>query len=210
MISLSAESANETASDNPGPGRLLGKIYATLGRWLEGVLCSAARSMGRGPVPTATRIHKLSRNLDYQAPNVVTVKKLRKDCRTLVKYTRYCSYFACLCSYLIESSSRAESTRKQALDKITRLSFESKKCLTFLKSVGAAQVIKDQELYVWDYCDTSLRLSSRIALSCLSNDDAYTVARQYCGLVCGMGEDKTPLTTYMRYDHLGVSQDIVG
>ena len=65
MDSFPAESRNGTESDIPGPGRLLGKIYAKLGRKLETVLNLAARSTGRGPAPTANEIEQLARTLKY-------------------------------------------------------------------------------------------------------------------------------------------------
>ena len=102
MVSFPAESRNETESDIPGPGRLLGKLYAKLGRILETVLNLAARSTGRGPAPTANEIEQLARTLKYpdyhlccRTPSETKVavekleKKLEKDCRVLVKYTRY-------------------------------------------------------------------------------------------------------------------------
>ena len=65
--------------------------------------------------------------------------------------------------------------------------------------MGAAKTIKEQELYVWDYCDPSLRVSSRVALSCLSNDDVYSVVRLY-----GDSYDSIPgealLTNFLRYE----------
>ena len=88
MVSISTESRNVTESDIPGPGRLLGEVYAKLGRKLEIVLNFAARSAGRGPAPTANEIERLARTLRYKkschmynqfppCPKVV-VKKLEK------------------------------------------------------------------------------------------------------------------------------------
>ena len=101
MASISAESSNETASDIPGPGRLLGKVYAKLGQKLETVLNLAARSTGRGPAPTANEIEQLARTLkdpycylDCGAPSETKAavkkleRKLEKGCKVLVKYAR--------------------------------------------------------------------------------------------------------------------------
>ena len=103
MVSISAESSNETASDIPGPGRLLGKFYAKLGQKLETVLNLTARSTGRGPTPTANKIERLARTLrderwhldcDCRTPSETKAavkkleRKLEKGCKVLVKYAR--------------------------------------------------------------------------------------------------------------------------
>ena len=102
MVSISTESRNETASDIPGPGRLLGEVYGKLGRKLQTVLNFAARSTGRWPAPRANEIERLARTLEYKklchmyyqcppCPKVVVKKlekKLEKGCKALVKYTR--------------------------------------------------------------------------------------------------------------------------
>ena len=109
MISISAESRNETESDIPGPGRLLGKVYTKLGRKLETVLNLAVRSIGRGPAPTASEIERLAltlkypeRYLDSRAPSETRVvvkkleKKLEKGCRILVRYIWYVQCTFCI------------------------------------------------------------------------------------------------------------------
>ena len=101
MDSFPAESRNGTESDIPGPGRLLGKVYAKLGRKLETVLNLVVRSTGRGLAPTANEIQQLALTLEYpeyyldcRTPSETKVvvkkleKKLEKGCRALVKYTR--------------------------------------------------------------------------------------------------------------------------
>lgn len=89
MISMSAESRNETASDIPGAGRLLGTMYTMLGRKIECTMSSIASSMGKGPAPVAARIRELSSSLDSRVSGTDTAKKLEKSCKTLVNYTRY-------------------------------------------------------------------------------------------------------------------------
>lgn len=101
MISISAESRNETVSNIPGPGRLLGKVYAKLGRNFEAAMSLIARSMRRGPIPTASKIEQLMLTLKdpdhplFSGNKLVAVKKLEKEleqnCRLLVKHTRYVS-----------------------------------------------------------------------------------------------------------------------
>lgn len=66
-------------------------------------------------------------------------------------------------------------------------------------------MIQNQERYVWDYCDPSLRLSSRMALSCLSNDASYAVAQKY-----GKSEhdyDETLLMNFIQYELVICFQD---
>ena len=87
-FSFSAESRNVTEDDIPGPGRLMGKFYAVLGRKIETVLSLAARSRGKGPAPVAARIKELTWS---QAPDAA--KKREKECKTLVKYTRCISFY---------------------------------------------------------------------------------------------------------------------
>ena len=98
MISISAESRNETASDIPGSGRLLGRVYTALGRGFEAVLSLVAHSMGRGPIATGNKIVRLawaladpgySSNHRNPSETIAAAKTLDKSCRVLVKYTRY-------------------------------------------------------------------------------------------------------------------------
>lgn len=63
--------------------------------------------------------------------------------------------------------------------------------------MGAAKIIKDQELYVWDYCDPSLRISSKLALSCLSNEDVYSIVRSSLE---GMSNREGSLTSFLQYE----------
>ena len=60
-------------------------------------------------------------------------------------------------------------------------------------------MIRDQELYIWDYCDPSLRISSRAALSCLSIDDVYSVVCEY-GYNRELEYDSTRLINFMQYE----------
>ena len=66
--------------------------------------------------------------------------------------------------------------------------------------MGAAQIIRGQELYVWNYCDPSLRVSSRAALSCLSNDDVYSIVQKYTGDKDHLMPGEAPLMTFLRYE----------
>ena len=51
-------SANATASDLPGPGRILGKVYGKVGAWIEEFANGVATRTGRGPLAIAKKITK--------------------------------------------------------------------------------------------------------------------------------------------------------
>lgn len=63
----SIASSNETADNLPGPGRLLGNLYDSAGRRLEGGLGRVAVQMGHGPRPinNQTLIARLSPRSSY-------------------------------------------------------------------------------------------------------------------------------------------------
>ena len=82
----SFNSATETDSDAPGPGRLLGKAYGYLGRKLENRLSGVAMKLGRGPRATANRIRWLAQG---STPcDQIKQKKLEKTGKCLVRYIR--------------------------------------------------------------------------------------------------------------------------
>lgn len=39
----------------------------------------------------------------------------------------------------------------------------------FLKESNALKILKQQEPYIWDFCDTSVQISSRLALTCMQD-----------------------------------------
>lgn len=92
---ISITSTNITASDLPGPGRVLGNVLSNLGRRLEQALgCLAARN-GYGPQNVASRIQKLDyacwrwegdeRVFRYSNDDA---KRQRKDIKRLIGYAR--------------------------------------------------------------------------------------------------------------------------
>lgn len=76
---------------------------------------------------------------------------------------------------LTVTRSRAETTRKQALDNISGLSVYSPYLLELMKSLNTAAVLEREEPFIWDYCDASLQLSSRMALACAKGEEAYKI-----------------------------------
>lgn len=82
----SANSATETDSDVPGPGRLLGKAYGFLGRKAEDCISSAAAKLGLGPRATALKVRRLIREGSAIKPS--SQKKLKKAGVRLVKHIR--------------------------------------------------------------------------------------------------------------------------
>lgn len=55
-------SSMETASNNPGPGRLLGKIYMSLGRKVERLLSNMADRAGYGPAAVYRELMRIHGN----------------------------------------------------------------------------------------------------------------------------------------------------
>lgn len=86
----SFNSATETDSDVPGPGRLLGKAYGFLGKIAEDYLSVIALKLGRGSEAAAMKVRRL-----IQAEGTVKPgkeKELERAGRRLVKYVRYAAH----------------------------------------------------------------------------------------------------------------------
>lgn len=88
---ISYSSKNLTASDQPGPGRVLGKLYTHLGRHVERGLNSIAEHRGLGPLAASLRIG--SRNVQRERVGFSSeieekqsTKDSEKDCRKLIRY----------------------------------------------------------------------------------------------------------------------------
>lgn len=86
----SINSATETDSDIPGPGRLLGKVYDFLGRITDNCLSTIAVKFGLGPQATAMKIRRLVQGECTVKPG--KKKELKKAGRRLAKYIRYASH----------------------------------------------------------------------------------------------------------------------
>ena len=80
----SIASSNATADNLPGPGRLLGNLYARLGVRLENGIGRVAILLGRGPEATSLKIQRI--HSDQTLGYVTRRKKLRKNCGRLVQY----------------------------------------------------------------------------------------------------------------------------
>ena len=119
------ESRNVTEDDIPGPGRLMGKFYAVLGRKIETVLSRAGHSMGRGPAPVAARIEKL---MWSEAPGAV--KKCKKECKTLVKYTRCfsCHIYYTMANQIIDLGQNPHASRPLTRSFLYRCSTATSSC----------------------------------------------------------------------------------
>lgn len=77
--------------------------------------------------------------------------------------------------------SKTESTRKQALDSIADLAWQNAHIRDIFKSLHAAQTIRRQEPYLWDFYDSSLQLSSRLALDSIEDGKLSLLAKSYIG-----------------------------
>lgn len=82
----SYNSATETDSDVPGPGRLLGKAYDFLGKKAENGISRAAITLGLGPRATARRIRRIITEDVLVKP--CNEKRLKKAGKQLLKYIR--------------------------------------------------------------------------------------------------------------------------
>lgn len=90
VCTMHYESTNRTESDLPGPGRLLGKLYSSLGRRLERGINAIAVRRGYGPLSAAERFRsKYGRRGDVRDETSVKGAQDRKDCKKLIRYTKY-------------------------------------------------------------------------------------------------------------------------
>lgn len=96
------ESTNETESDIPGHGRLLGKAYQIIGKRVESISSRIASRCGLGPNAVAIRIRKRATQAQSRAWDTWGLhacngrilyadkeeKSQKKDLKKLVNYTR--------------------------------------------------------------------------------------------------------------------------
>ena len=84
---VEVESSNETASDLPGPGRLLGKVYELCGKRLEHAINIIAKHTGSGPRVVAERIiGRHQECLELGCYDKRDEKVQRQDCKKLIRY----------------------------------------------------------------------------------------------------------------------------
>lgn len=180
VLSISSASSGETASDIPGPGRLLDKAYSFLGRRIERGLTSLAIRRGHGPENVSLRIRR--REELYHDPVLWGYKRdyskndrdeQLKDVKKLIRYTRLAIALLWRISTNRPDRSKSEATRKEALDRIVDLTINNPYLLEMLKSLDTANILRSEEPFLWDYCDTSLHISSRLALACAQEEEAY-------------------------------------
>ena len=85
---MEVESRNETESDLPGPGRLLGKVFSSVGRLLERSLSSVAEQKGYGPKAIALEIRdKEILRADNERVEKQDLPKQSRNCAKLIRYT---------------------------------------------------------------------------------------------------------------------------
>ena len=86
--------------------------------------------------------------------------------------------------------------RKKALEGIVYLAFQDEQALAHLKSLRAAETIKDQMSYFLDYCDKSIVMSAELALACIEATDVFRLVKEF-------GDDSQSvyaLLDFMRYN----------
>lgn len=59
------------------------------------------------------------------------------------------------------------------------LAVEHDQLLHLLKSIDAARTIRQQEPFIWDYCDASLQIDSRLTVRCIEEQKLIRLARTY-------------------------------
>ena len=67
-----------------------------------------------------------------------------------------------------------------------------------MKSLEAAEILAREEASIWDYCDASLQVSSRMALAYTSGAEAYEVVMRISDS-WGYDDEKRELAYFMRY-----------
>lgn len=91
--------------------------------------------------------------------------------------------------------SKTESTRKQALEEIIECAWHHDYILDLLQEAHAAEMLKRQETYIWDFCDTSLQISSRMAYASVREGKIFSLVKRY------ENEDEDDvLLRFIRYD----------
>ena len=93
-------SSNYTTSNLPGPGRLLGRVYAYLGSSLETHLNQLAMQRGRGPDALLARLCAVLKKLLWQSFLIhfddldgKIQRELKKSCVEMIGYTKFSSYY---------------------------------------------------------------------------------------------------------------------
>lgn len=118
--SESSISSDATASDLPGPGRLLGNLYSNNGRKLETAIGKTAEWMGYGPRVVAERVRErtsLIRTYKEYLQHIETCPNRRNRCW--------------LCGYYIEKTRAQTPAAIQA--KRNKVKKDCKKLLKYVK-----------------------------------------------------------------------------
>lgn len=159
----SSTHSTATAPDLVGPGRTIGLLFEWLGRGLESFLNKRAIQLNLGPEAIARDIRHMRRRQEvpllaqYAAPYAYVTKaqekKLRRLCKSLLKFARFEScYSFCLLHHICSPKNRSEvrSTQFKALDEITSLAIEDQVIRDALRSCNAGNLVlnyKEPELF---------------------------------------------------------------
>lgn len=74
--------------------------------------------------------------------------------------------------------SKSESIRKQALDGITHCAWNDY-TRELLMEANAADVLKLQEAYIYDFCSESVQIASRMALTCIQEGRLFGLVKRF-------------------------------
>ena len=186
------ESSNATESNRPGTGRVLGNIYERFGRRVESFLNGVAERMDLGPRAISVRINNRAVLGRQRAVSLGDLQRIayteeearhqKKDLKKLIRHTKFVAIqiLKNINCFVYTHRSSTDATREQALDGITNFAFLDEQPLVFLKSLRATQIIESQEAHIWNFCEASVQISSRMALACLHEQQLFQLVKR-CG-----------------------------
>ncbi|KAI5121785.1 hypothetical protein M0805_009777 [Coniferiporia weirii] len=195
VFSFSTVSSDETATNLPGPGRLLGKLYSKGGRILENRLNKIANEAGRGPDACAARIKSALLGEPYPDEMLVYLWAkadandnstllpqeliLFRECRQLIQY----------------AYSQLPATHNCAMRHIAKFAVEDRYMYTLFNALGTLNhltEIRKRELKRLNYDSDWSIPHCRKALICLSNNEVNTVLHRHLRLGENAGDQPLP------------------
>ncbi|KAI5117846.1 hypothetical protein M0805_008118 [Coniferiporia weirii] len=195
-FSSSTVSSDKTATNLPGPGRLLGKLYSKSGLILENRLNKIANGAGRGPDACAARIKSALLGEPYPDEMLVYLwaKADANDTSTLLPQELILFRE---CRQLIHYAySPLPATHNCAMRHIAKLAVEDRYLYTLFNALGAPKhltEIRKRELKRLNYDSDWSIPHCRQALICLSNNEVNTVLHRHLRLGENAGDQPLPL-----------------
>ncbi|KAH8115992.1 hypothetical protein DFH11DRAFT_1583436 [Phellopilus nigrolimitatus] len=198
-FTFSTVSSDETATNLPGAGRLLGNLYSAGGHLLESRLNRIANEAGRGPDACAARIKSVLLGEPYQDEVLMFLQVtagakrksrllpheeiLFKECRQLLRYAQYPS----------------RSTHICAMEHITKLAINDRYLYTLFNALGASKLlteVRKRELKM-NGTDSDWAIQHcRKAIICLSTNEVNSVSHRNLRLITRSSDES--LATLVR------------